>query len=159
MLKEYGSSKAIEDKPPFCILSVMGGRRGKRSVFWKVNWIFKNTLMNSLNINFLYALGTIPFGYWAICVLGPSSETHMVLGSTHKVAHTLQQIEIKYVYANRLIMNYASYVWVHSSSNNLLLGPHILPNNVHDSTLLSSSLLSYTNILKQFGLLIMLTQD
>ena len=50
-------------------------------------------------------------------------------------------------------------MWVHIYSNNLLLGPHILPNNVHDNTLLSSSLLSYPNILKQSGLLIKLTQD
>ena len=58
----------------------------------------------------LYALGTIPFEYWVICVLGPSSETHMVLGSTHDVTHTLEQTEIKYVYANSLIINYAPYM-------------------------------------------------
>ena len=48
-------------------------------------------------------------------------------------------------------------MWVHIYSNNLPLGPHILANNVHDNTSLSSSLLSYSNILKQSGLLIMLT--
>ena len=48
---------------------------------------------------------------------------------------------------------------VHIYSINLPLRPHILQNNIHDSTLLSSSLLSYSNILKQFGLLIMLIQD
>ena len=39
-------------------------------------------------------------------------------------------------------------MWVHIYSNNLPLGPHILANNVHDNTSLSSSLLSYSNILK-----------
>ena len=58
----------------------------------------------------LYALGTIPFKYCVICVLGPSSETHMVLGSTHEVAHTLEQTENKYVNASILIINYAPYV-------------------------------------------------
>ena len=46
-----------------------------------------------LTLYTIYALGTIPFKYWVICVSGPSSETHMVSGSTHEVAHTLEQIE------------------------------------------------------------------
>ena len=58
----------------------------------------------------LYALGTIPFKYWVICVLGPSSETNMVSGSTHEVTHTLEQIETKYVHVNSLNINYAPYV-------------------------------------------------
>ena len=37
VLKKYGSSKTIEGKPPFCILSKMGDRRGKRYVLLKVN--------------------------------------------------------------------------------------------------------------------------
>ena len=37
VLKKYGSSKAIEGKPIFCILSKMGDRRGKQSVLLKVN--------------------------------------------------------------------------------------------------------------------------
>ena len=40
-------------------------------------------------------------------------------------------------------------MWVHIYSNNLPLGPQILANNVHDNTSLSSSLLSYSNILKE----------
>ena len=40
-------------------------------------------IVNKHESYILYALGTIPFEYWVICVLGPSSETHMVLGSTH----------------------------------------------------------------------------
>ena len=58
----------------------------------------------------LYALGTIPFKYWVICVLGSSFETHMVSGSTHEVAHTLEQTKDKYVNANSLIINYVTYV-------------------------------------------------
>ena len=58
----------------------------------------------------LYTLGTIPFKYWGICVLVPSSETYMVSGSTHEMAHTLEQIEDKYMNANSLIINYVTYV-------------------------------------------------
>ena len=50
-------------------------------------------------------------------------------------------------------------MWVHIYSNNLPLGPQILANNVHDNTSLSSSLLSYSSILKQSDLLIMVTLD
>ena len=48
-----------------------------------------------LTLYTLYALGTIPFKYWAICVSGSSFETHMVSGFTHEVTHTLEQIENK----------------------------------------------------------------
>ena len=34
----------------------------------------------------------------------------MVSGSTHEVAHTLEQTEDKYVNTNSLIINYATYV-------------------------------------------------
>ena len=37
VLKKYGSSKAIDGKQPFCILSEMGDMRGKRYVLLKVN--------------------------------------------------------------------------------------------------------------------------
>ena len=63
-----------------------------------------------LTLYTLYALRIIPFKYWVICVSGISSETHMVSGSTHKVAHTLEQTENKYTNANSLIINYVTYV-------------------------------------------------
>ena len=60
VLKKYGSSKAIEGKPSFYIISSDGRQENERSVFSKIESI--SNLMNSLNINFLYALGgTIPF--------------------------------------------------------------------------------------------------
>ena len=37
VLKKYGSSKAIEGKPTFCILSELGDMREKQYVLLKVN--------------------------------------------------------------------------------------------------------------------------
>ena len=37
VLKKYEFSKAIKGKSPFCILSEMGDRRGKRYVILKMN--------------------------------------------------------------------------------------------------------------------------
>ena len=157
VMKKYGSSKVIRGETTFLILSGDGRQESERSVFSKLYQINTKPVQFHIYMNFLYALET-PFGMlecWVSRVLSPSSKTHVALASTHKVTHT-QWILIK-TCTYSLIINYGLYMWGHSYSKNLPLGPHILLNNVHDSTLLSSSLLSYPNILKQSGLLIMLT--
>ena len=81
----------------------------RESVFYSIQKISQK-MNRHLTLYTFYALGTILKKYSVICVLGPSSETHMESDSTHEVTHTLEQIENKYVNANNLIINYVPYV-------------------------------------------------
>ena len=70
VMKKYGSSKVIEGKPLFLFSLVMGGRRA--SIMSFQNYIESTpNLLNSIYMNFLYALGTIPFGMLGLTCLKP----------------------------------------------------------------------------------------
>ena len=70
VMKKYGSSKVIEGKPPFFFSLVMGGRRA--SVLSFQNYMESTpNLLNSIYMNFLYALRTIPFGMLGFTCLRP----------------------------------------------------------------------------------------
>ena len=57
VLKKYEFSKAIKGKSPFCILSEMGDRRGKRYVILKMNWIDTKNPDEFLKYQFPLCLG------------------------------------------------------------------------------------------------------
>ena len=71
VLKKYGSSKAIEEETTFQY-SLWWWEVGEQEFYlFKKKIESTQNLMKSLNINFLYALGTIPFGMLGHMCLRP----------------------------------------------------------------------------------------
>ena len=96
-MKMYESSQAVEGYPPFSVsLTIGAGESGFCSYS-------KDVIQRTDTQSYIYTLYALGFDH-TLWTIGPrESQAHhlrpvMALGSTHEVTHTLDQIEIIYIY-------------------------------------------------------------